>query len=190
MLNKKLGMFFLLFLTSITIVAHDVLLEFKGAGFVPTSQPFREIYGSAGEFGVELTAGGLSKHLYAFSSIDFLIKNGATVELDSPTKVTVVDLAIGLKYFIPFKHGDFYFGLGAQPTRISMTDETTIEPAQWTCGGIAKAGVIFNMPYSFFADLFVDYSFAKFNASLGSTPAGTTSVNGCLFGLGFGYRFN
>lgn len=190
MVYKKIIVCALASLTCMSAIAYDVLLEVKGAAFVPTSQVFREIYNSSGDFGLELTAGGLSDHLYVFSSIDFLVKNGKTVELQSPTKVSMIDLALGLKYFFPFSLGDFYLGLGVQPTRLSTTNQMIVEPAQWTCGGIAKAGVIFNMPHSFFADLFIDYSFAKFNASVGSSPSGTTNVNGCLFGVGFGYRFN
>ena len=192
MLYKKIMVCALASLTCMSVIAHDVLLEVKGAAFVPTSQVFKEIYNSCGDFGIELTAGELCKHLYVFSSIDFLIKNGETVALESPTKVSIFNLALGLKYFVPFSYGDVYFGLGVQPSRLATHDATAlpVDESQWTCGGIAKAGVIFDMPNSFFADIFVNYSFAKFNATVGSSVSGTTNVDGCLLGVGLGYRFN
>jgi len=192
-LNKKITVCLLACFMFVSATAYDVLLEVKGAAFVPTSQPFRDIYGDIGQFGLELTAGSLLTHLYAFSSIDFLIKNGETIGLASPTKVNMIDLAVGVKYFVPFNHGDFYVGVGVQPTYLSITNQGQgpIEPAQWNCGGVAKVGAIFNMPHSFFADIFFDYSFAKFNAStVPSSPVTTTNTNGCVFGIGFGYRFN
>lgn len=193
MLNKKIIVCVLACFMFVSATAHDVLLEVKGAAFVPTSQPFRGMYGDIGQFGLELTAGGLLDHLYAFGSIDFLIKNGETVALASPTKVNMIDFAFGFKYLVPFSHGDFYVGLGVQPTYLSITNlgQGPTEPAQWSCGGVGKVGAIFNMTNSFFADIFFDYSFAKFNASaVPANPVTTTSINGCVFGIGFGYRFN
>src|SRR3989339_1513804 len=89
---------------SIAIAEHDVLLEVKGAAFIPTSEIFKDIYGVCGDFGAELTVGNLTHNLYAFGSIDFLVKHGNTIELSNPTKMTIVNFALGLKYFAPFKY--------------------------------------------------------------------------------------
>ena len=140
-----------------------------------------------------ITAGDLGHNLYAFTSVDFLTKDGATVALESPTKVMKVDFALGLKYLVPFSCGDFYVGLGVQPSRLFTHNEMTlpIDQSQWSCGGIAKVGTFFDLPRSFFADIFIDYSFVDFKSSIGlSEQFVTTAVNGCLFGIGFGYRFN
>ena len=189
-LHKKTTFCALVSCLFMSMTAHDVLLEVKGAAFVPTSTNFKDIYGTIGDFGLELTAGGLSNHLYAFSSIDFLIKNGNTVNFQSPTKVNMIDLAFGLKYFVPFHQGDFYFGVGVQPTYLFTSDGLTdpVQTSQWNCGGIAKVGVILNMPHSFFADLFIDYSFLKINSTSSSTTQ--TPINAAVLGVGFGYRFN
>ena len=193
MLNKKIiACVFACFMVT-TTTAYDILLELKGAAFVPTSDVFQQIYNNCGEFGVELTAGDLGHNLYAFTSVDFLTKDGATVALESPTKVMKVDFALGLKYLVPFSCGDFYVGLGVQPSRLFTHNEMTlpIDQSQWSCGGIAKVGTFFDLPRSFFADIFIDYSFVDFKSSIGlSEQFVTTAVNGCLFGIGFGYRFN
>ena len=194
MLNKKIiaCVFACFMVTSLT--AYDLLLELKGAAFVPTSDVFKQIYDTCGEFGIELTAGNLGHNLYAFTSIDFLTQNGATAELESPTKVVKVDFALGLKYLVPFSCGDFYVGLGVQPSRLFTRNEMTlpIDQSQWSCGGIAKIGAFFDLPRSFFADIFIDYSFVNFKTLVGysSDQFVTTAVDGCLFGIGFGYRFN
>ena len=171
---------------------HDILLEIKGAVFKPTNDNFRTIYNNCPEFGVELT-GNMFDRLYAFASADILQKTGETVALTSSTQVTILNLALGAKYFFPFAHGDFYLGLGVEPTFLCTKDETPtpIKQTQWSCGGIAKSGVIVNLPRSLFMDFFFDYTFVASN-SYASNPAklNIAHLDGCLFGVGFGYRFN
>jgi len=177
------------FLSISRLVAHDVLVELKSAVFVPTADVFKDIYGTCGEFGVEITAGRLWKDLYAFASIDFLTRAGQTVELDSYTRVAVTDFALGFKYLFPVPCGDVYLGLGVKPTNLYVYNHATIpqDHLQWGCGGVAKIGAIFNLPYSLFIDTFIDYSFVDFKGYLGGPE---TIVDGCLLGLGFGCRFN
>lgn len=176
----------------IPVVAHDVLLEVKGAAFLPTSEIFRDMYHYCGNFGGEATVGSGFDHVYGFGSIDFLVKHGNTVELNNPTKMTIVNFALGLKYFVPFEHGDFYLGVGVQPTHLTTFDRISAEllvlQSQWSCGGIAKMGVIFDLPHSLFVDLYFDYSFVKFDNF--GVDAGQTPVNAGLLGVGIGYRFN
>jgi len=185
--HNKIKLAMLISCIFISASAHDVLLEVKGAAFVPTSELFKNIYGTCGDFGVELTAGELFKNLYSFGSIDFYLKDGITSELESTTRVTMLNFALGLKYFVPFHQGDFYIGLGVEPSRMTTQDENslTLQDVQWGCGGIAKVGVLVDLPHSLFTDIFFNYSFVNFNGTEQSTP-----VNGCLFGIGFGYRFN
>ncbi|MGZ6254794.1 MAG: hypothetical protein ACXWL5_02320 [Candidatus Chromulinivorax sp.] len=191
--------FFLLLLTNYTILMfsvdrgeRDILIEAKGSLFVPTNHTFREIYGNCGDFGLELT-GKLCKQLYAFTSADFIARHGSTQELVSSTKINLLNLALGVKYFVPFGHGDFYVGLGIQPTSIQIRNElpSVTEEYAWVCGGVAKSGVIFDIAQSFFVDLFFDYSFTKADFYQGSPVyMNTTHLDGCVFGIGFGYRFN
>ena len=197
-MNKKITILSCLMLAGINLQAspieteHDILLEVKGSVFKPTNDTFRNIYNNCPEFGIELT-GNMFDRLYAFASADVLRKTGETVTLDSSTQVTVANLALGVKYFVPFAHGDFYFGLGVEPTFLCTNDETPtpVKQTQWSCGGVAKSGVIVNLPRSLFMDFFFDYTFVASN-SYTSNPAqlNIAHLDGCLFGVGFGYRFN
>ncbi|MGZ6254544.1 MAG: hypothetical protein ACXWL5_00970 [Candidatus Chromulinivorax sp.] len=192
------SLFFLLLctlaFTNITITK-DILIEGKAALFLPQNQIFKNTYGTSGEFGFEFT-GEIINHIYGFTSFDFISKSGTTENFSSPTKVYTSSFGVGLKYFIPTNFGDFYLGVGAQPTYLQTTDQSEFVKtlnSRWGCGGIAKVGAIINLPDSFFIDLFIDYSFVhinftkKFNAPVQSTKA---ILNGGLFGIGFGYRFN
>ncbi len=170
----------------------DILLEIKGSLFVPTNHTFREIYKNCGDFGVELT-GRMLQHLYAFASADFIAKHGSTTELASYSKINIVSLALGAKYFLPFTHGDFYLGIGIQPTSVTIKNQipSLLEQSAWVCGGVAKSGVIFNIAESFFTDVFFDYSFAQATFISGSPlQINRSHLDGCVFGVGFGYRFN
>ena len=171
----------------------DILAEFKGAVFVPTNQTLKDLYNNCPEFGVEVT-GNLFDRLYAFTSVDFLRKEGQTIALANSTQLSIVNLALGVKYFVPFSHGDFYLGLGVEPTFLSTIDQFTagiFKHTQWSCGGIAKSGVIIDIPNSFFIDLFFDYSFVKSDSYSGSpVQLNETHLDGCLFGIGIGYRFH
>ena len=198
---KKINLIALCLFTSVFMHAihpivdeseRDILFEVKGSLFVPTNHTFRQVYENCGDFGVELT-GRMFNHLYAFASADFIAKHGATSELESLTKINVLSLALGAKYFLPFTHGDFYLGIGIQPTSVTIKNQipSSLEQSAWVCGGVAKSGVIFNISESFFTDIFFDYSFAKATFVSGSPmQINTSHLDGCVFGLGFGYRFH
>jgi outer membrane protein W len=192
-LKKIVASIFLLSVGSIAIASdRDILVEFKGSIFVPSNENFDNNFGNCGDFGLELT-GNMFDRLYAFASADFIVKDGSTVELTSFTKINIVNLGLGVKYFVPFNHGDFYVGLGIEPTYVGIKNQIPhlLEQQSWICGGIAKAGLIIDLPCSLFLDFFIDYSFAKANF-YNSTPVQmtTTYLNGALFGIGLGYRFN
>ncbi len=175
--------------------AHDILVEGKVAAFLPTDQTVKDIYGTSGEFGFEIT-GEIVPHVYGFASFDFISKSGTTEIFETPTKMYTSCFGIGLKYFIPVRFGDFYVGLGAEPTYLHTLNQSQYAEAltnNWSFGGIAKVGAIVNLPDSFFLDFFVDYSFVHFDfiQSFNNPVQSTSAVlNGVLFGMGFGYRFN
>ncbi len=199
--NKKIitSIFGYFLLTSLNLQAlkapeydRDILFEGKVAAFVPTNDTMKDIYNNCPNFGLEVT-GRLLDHLYAFSSVDFVRKDGSSVELASPTQLSIINLAVGAKYFLPFSHGDFYVGLGVEPTFLSTNDRIPepLHQIQWSCGGIAKAGLIVDLPHSLFLDFYFDYSFVKSNSYSNSPPQlQETYLDGCLFGIGFGYRFH
>lgn len=184
------------------LAARDVLLEFKGAYFKPTGNRFKHIYKGGALFGPELTVQLLecSDRWYGFFSIDYYRKNGHSIGLDTPTKVSLLPIGIGVKYFIPpcwCDNADFYLGLGFQPVRVHTHDFSPFvipKITKWAMGGIAKAGVYVNFSCNFFLDLFIDYSFARASSKLTAAPTGPviplkSSVSGVIFGAGLGFRF-
>jgi len=179
-----------------TAYEYDILVEGKGNAFITTNDTYKDIYGRAtGGGGFELT-GGEYKNIYGFLSVDAFHTSGSSIGFCSPTKVTFVEIGIGLKYFVPFSCGDFYIGLGALPAWAQTKDcSPYVVPtlSKWGCGGIAKVGVYFDLPKSFIVDIFVNYSFVKipfeccFNGCTQTHPA---KLDGVIVGLGLGYRFN
>lgn len=178
--------------------ARDVLLEFKGAYFLPHAC-FKNIYKGGALYGPELT-GQLcedNEHWYGFASIDGFSKHGRSIGMCLPTRATLIQLAFGLKYFVPFCYGNFYLGLGVEPVYLKTKNclpDGIVSTSKWSCGGIAKIGTYLDLPYcdDWFIDLFIDYSFAKvgcpFKCADIEVPL-KANVSGAIFGGGLGYRF-
>lgn len=187
----------LLFVVSQALLARDILLEFKAAYFWPQDSCVRSIYGNGGAlYGPEVTFGLCEEtNWYGFASIDFFNKSGRSVGLCDVTKIRVMPVALGAKYFVPFCYGDFYVGLGFQPTHlktINCSEFVAQTTSKWGFGGIAKVGSYFDLPCNFFVDLFLDYSFVKVgctNCAVDTVPL-KANLSGVIFGAGIGYRFN
>jgi hypothetical protein len=195
MLNKKLSAILIFFLS---LHGNDVIVEFKGAGFFPTDNVYRKIYGYGGIYGPELTFNIGPKDWYAFASIQFLHQNGKSLGLDNPTKINLLALGVGLKYLIPFCYGNFYIGLGFQPVCIKTKDYSPFvifKHKKWSFGGIGKSGLLFYLSHDFVFDIFLDYSFIQHQFKKSQAPTGfvqprKTNVSGFIFGAGIGYYFN
>lgn len=188
------------FITSSTY-GRDILLEFKGAYFHPTGSSFKKIYKGAALYGPEITVQLCDdSDWYGFASVDYLSKGGYSIGLGTPTKISLLPMAIGLKYFTPvpcWECTDFYVGLGFQPVRVKIrNDSPYVIPRQtkWALGGIVKVGSYIYLPRNVFIDVFIDYSFAKLSSGSAAGPMGPivplkASVSGAIFGIGLGYRF-
>jgi hypothetical protein len=191
----------LLFLLAAPLISRHTLLEFKAAYFLPTNDVFKHLYNGSAEYGPELTVQLCEdKNWYGFLSIDYFEKKGRSLGLCDFTKVSLLPLGVGLKYFVPFwcDRADFYLGLGFQPVYVqtkNCTDTSITKQHRWGFGGIAKAGTYWYLPCDFFIDLFIDYSFVKVGCKQRCLPAHETitprkaNVSGALFGGGIGYRF-
>jgi opacity protein-like surface antigen len=180
--------------TFLSVHAHDVILEAKGAYFLATNKTFRNIYDKGGGiYGGELTF-ALRNPWYGFASVDFFRKCGKTCNFCSPTKVSITSLALGVKYLMPFEHGDVYVGLGILPTHVKTKDcSPFVAPilSKWGCGGIGKIGVYFNMPDNFTFNVFYNYSFVHVGCVKPCVPTQPrrADLSGSWFGVGLGYRF-
>lgn len=203
-----------LLLSNIIIQSYDVLIEGKGAYFLATDQTFKQTYNNGcWEFGLEGTA-QIINHIYGFMSVDLFNKNGQSHFFQTPSKFHSTNFGIGIKYFMPFDKGDFYIGLGATPTYLRTIDypgyalqngqltylssdndyaHLNHKTERWGFGGITKFGVILNLAKNFFINMYIDYQFThmKFSYPQGNFVQSTKAIlDGAMFGVGFGYRFN
>lgn len=184
----------------IPLCARDVILEFKAAYFLPTSSVFKQIYRHGGVlYGPELTVQLCdNKNWYGFASVDYFQKKGHSLGLSDATKVSLLPLGIGLKYFAPIvcDCADFYLGLGFQPVHVhtkNCSGSVVTKQSRWGFGGIAKAGAYWHLPHNFVLDFFIDYSFVKVGCKKSCQSSTTISrkadVSGAIFGIGLGYCF-
>lgn len=113
---------------------------------------------------------------YGFASVDFFHKKGHSIGLSTPTKVSLLPVGLGLKYFMPLcdEWADFYIGLGFQPVHVRTRALSAFVPQQnkWALGGIAKVGAYIDLSCNFVLDLFIDYSFAEVSSHVTQAPQG------------------
>lgn len=202
MLMRLIYSFALLFFVFFQISCHQlacnrVLFEFKAAYFRPTNSCVREIYGHGGAiYGPEVTFQLCQNSCwYGFASINFLSKHGHSIGACDRTKLSIMPLAFGAKYFVPSCCGDFYVGLGFQPIRLKTTNCSPFviqKTSKWGVGGIAKFGLYSCLTPCIFLDLFIDYSFTRVNCNkcFDCTIPLKVRLDGVLLGAGLGYKFN
>lgn len=187
--------FMLLFLNVQSLFCRDVILEFKGAYFLPTNSTFRDQFKGSALYGPELTVQLKNdKNWYAFASIDYYKQKGKFLSIADSTKLKLLPLAIGIKYFVPIRdRANFYLGLGFQPVHVRKKISRAFvvsKNSTWGLGGIGKLGMYINAPCNFVFDFFFDYSFVWANNFYGPTVSRSKSnVNGAIFGAALGYRF-
>jgi hypothetical protein len=191
-----------LFFFVASLIAQDAILEFKGSYFLSTHSVFKDIYGKGGAlYGPELTVQLCNdKNWYAFASFDYLQKKGYSLGFCDKTRVRLIPLTFGLKYFVPVaeENVDFYAGLGFVSENVrtkNCSEFVTAKTSQWGFGGIAKFGAYYRLPQNFVLDFFIDYNFVKVGSSdcdcQGSPIVESVKANvgGAIFGTGIGYRF-
>ncbi|HRN78291.1 MAG TPA: OmpW family outer membrane protein [Candidatus Dependentiae bacterium] len=201
MLQRQGFLFFLIsiMLSNISLVCRDVILEFKGANFLPTNPTFKDAYGGGALYGPELSVQLYEDaKWYVFTSADYFKRDGKCLSVADAKTLRLVPLALGIKYITPVRDwADFYLGLGFQPEYINIKSHrrcVTTKNTQWAFGGIGKSGIYIQLPHHLLIDLFIDFSFVKThhtNALYGHTMiCSKAKLNGAIFGGGLGYRFN
>lgn len=182
--------------------AMETLIEGKVAYFLPQEHKFRKIYSGGPLCGFELSCQA-KKNLYTWISVDSFTKKGTSLGCPTSTKISMVPLGIGFKYFIPLWNGSLecccpiecYLGAGLLGTYVKMHDRSPYvkqKTSKWGTTGIVKLGALFNSG-PLFLDLFTNYFYCplSFSNTKSHRRVYRNSMNfgGWVFGAGIGYRF-
>jgi len=157
-------------------------IQARGAYFSPTDKIFREIYGYGLSWGGELSF-SISERGAIWAGGDYYSKVGKLGFTQDETKIRIVPLAAGVKYF--FSRGRLrpYAGAGAAYFQYKETSSIeTIEKG--AVGFMARAGLLVMLGPTFFMDL-------QGNWSTCSVQPGDVKANlgGLSLGLGLGFEF-
>lgn len=157
------------------VVLHPVWysdVKVRGAAFIPQSKLFRDIYGKvAGTFDVEVATSVLP-HVDLWANIDGLVKHGRSLGLNSPTRIGMTHVSLGVKFPYALSQrwvlpgGRFetrwvlYAGAGISFASVWLKNKS---PFTWerinkgTVGGVIKSGAYCFVTDRVFLDLFADY---------------------------------
>ena len=171
-----------------------VLVEGKAGYFFPAASRFKDIYGGNGIYGYEASCEAYDG-LYAWTSGSYFSKSGHSKGLYNSTRLKFVPIGAGLKYLYKVNILDFYVGIGGLATYAHIHDRSSYVKQKihkWGGGVILKGGILVNLPYRFFFDIYGDYSFqwVPYHGHNGNTiTPHNADLSGGSVGGGFGYRF-
>ncbi|OGN70800.1 MAG: hypothetical protein A3I15_03250, partial [Chlamydiae bacterium RIFCSPLOWO2_02_FULL_49_12] len=171
------------------------LAEARGSAYRPNDRLFRKIYSDL------LAAGGLlldytfKRHWSVATEIEFLQKTGHSIGKHDGTRMQLIPISVLLRYhcFIGTVY-DLYFGLGPRYFILRTQNDLNAVRRNTTdqaLGGVAEAGVLFQIGPSLTFDLFFAYSYGKITGSPKKTNIEGRSLNvgGLQAGAGIGFRF-
>lgn len=196
--TKKIVCLSLLCITSALHANVEWEAKIRGAAFIPRSDLFRDIYGTAlGSFDGEV-AGKFHNYLQAWLNINFALAHGYSLGFCNTTKLWIVNSSLGLK--TPFDINDWfrvYLGLGPTFGAIRIKDESEFtgctSSTKSSIGVVAKSGMLFYFysPYRsdftsrnrWFVDIFADYVYQKAEFEK------DVNASGLRVGAGIGVKF-
>lgn len=172
----------------------DVLVQAQAAYYYPTGERFRDIYSGSGLYSFE-TSIKTAGNLYTWISSGFFTTSGHSLGLGNSTHITMVPVGLGLKYFWKVKCTDVYAAVGVLPTYLHLHDSSDFvvqTTSKWGLGGVARIGALFDLPHSFYLDVFASYSVINVpndNTDGGAVYPNSANLNGAAVGIGLGYRY-
>ena len=183
-----------------------ILLEFRASYYYPTSKGIREAFDNGGvnyqitgSFPVYYGANPWIRGINIWGAIDYFSKEGRTSGLNNKTRLRIVPLTLGLKYFFPAigttAPVNFYIGSGMKYFFIyNYTDSDYVKRNLYAngMGGVVETGFTTTVMKHLVFDVFASYSFKTFDApSLSKYPAvepTKTNMSGINVGGGIGYK--
>jgi hypothetical protein len=173
-----------------------VSIEADLSAFFPTESKIQKIYGNAW-----LDVGLTIDHIYPFHNfsifggVDYLYSNGESIGGKNHTKIEAVPITLGLKW-IKSVHKNVEFYIGAAPKYYFMwikndSDLVPRKSHKSSCGGYATVGSFFYPVQGLMIDLFLSYSYVRFDApkSSSSFKGVSTNLSGFNLGSGIGWKF-
>src|SRR5262249_11991537 len=147
-----------------SVQAANLLTELKVGYYCPTGHKFRKIYSGAAITGIE-TSYQAWRDLYVWGSASYLYKEGRSIGDHHSTHITLVPVGLGLKYLYSLRPEkpcpiDLYLGAGVLGTYVNIRDKSPFvipRSSGWSCGGIIKGGMLFDVTKCLFLDFYTDY---------------------------------
>lgn len=139
----------------------ETRLELRYAGFYHSDSLFRHIYGNvSSDYQIEADLAFCGPYA-VWANFDWFTKHGRSVGLRSPTRVNIANGSIGVKYvFQTCSCFRPYLGLGLSVGGIWLDNKTCCghdRASKAIVGGVAKAGVYYNLTQHIYVNVFVDY---------------------------------
>jgi len=165
-----------------TISASGLTIEARGTFFMPTDETFRDVYGSGPSWGGELGF-RISDRLTVWAGGDYFSASGKLVFTEDETKIRIVPLSAGAKYFPVSGVVSPYVGAGVGYFQYQETNSIgTVEKG--AVGLVARLGLLIKLGPAFFADVQGGWTTCsvqplEVQANLGGFSAG----------LGLGFEF-
>jgi len=174
-------------------------VEGKVSYYYPTDSTFRKIYDERIFYGIE-GAFRLINDFYLFSSANLFTSSGHSIGDRDKTRICLIPIEIGVKYFFPFLKPNFklYVGGSAVPCYLHVknySDFVQRKRENWIIGGSFKGGIHIypwnNCSFNkFYFDIFLDYFLLeKKYKDTKKTIGKKANFNSLSVGGGFGRRF-
>lgn len=158
---------------------------------IPSSSTFREIYGQGALYTLEASYD--YKRLSPFVSVSYLGQSGHTETNHIGTRVTMVPLALGLKYRWCWRTVEPYLGLGLAATYLHTHDDSSFvvkRREKWGFGYTVKSGLAFDIGRNLFLDLFANYLWTEMDfRNTHLTRGNDVDCSGFALGVGLGRHF-
>ncbi|MBU4203905.1 MAG: hypothetical protein KKD59_08160 [Acidobacteria bacterium] len=180
---KRIIIFFIaVFYMQGYVTASVGAFEVKGNYFIPSEQAFKDIYGGGFAFGAEVSF-KIWNNLHFWADGRFLSRKGELTFTKEETKLQIIPIGFGLKYFLTAGTLQFYGGIGGGYF-IFKESNVIGDVSKDGFGFITRIGVLFQVTDSFFFDLFGNYSNCKMH------PADfSIDIGGIEAGIGAGFKF-
>ena len=180
-------------------IAQAVSVEATVNTFFPINETIQGIYGDVWP-DVALIVDHIQPfdrvpQLSFFGQIDYLFKDGFSLDFHEATTIQLVPITFGVKWIEPFRDDvEIYFGVAPKYYFMHTTNDSTYVPSSSSengCGVLANIGTFIYPTEHFMIDVFFSYSYMNF-AAPASTPGVVgfaTNVSGFTLGVGLGYAF-